>query len=192
MKVNHKILFTVIVVTHLIALCACSSIYYFPDIDDFTGEWYGKQLKALEEPSIYRQSNNKNLKIFRFTWLRTFHKPIAIRIIIKQDNSGILYAKIASGAGGYVPGKLEKSIEKKLDNSDVTDFLTMIEKESFWNIPTVEETDEYGLDGAQWIVEGLLNGNYHVVDWWSPEKGNVRNIGLYFLNISGLEVNEIY
>jgi hypothetical protein len=99
---------------------------------------------------------------------------------------------MASGTGGYDPGRLKKSFKKRVKNFNVSDFLTMIEKESFWNIPTIEETDLIGLDGARWIVEGLVNGKYHVVDWWSPEKGSVRNIGLYFIKISGLNDHEIY
>ena len=52
--------------------------------------------------------------------------------------------------------------------------------------------DETGLDGAQWIIEGLLNGNYHIVDRWSPEEGSIRAIGLHFLKLSDLKVDEIY
>jgi hypothetical protein len=26
-----------------------------------------------------------------------------------------------------------------------------------------------GLDGAQWIIEGIKGGEYHVIDRWSPE-----------------------
>jgi len=28
---------------------------------------------------------------------------------------------------------------------------------------------ERGLDGEEWILEGFVNGKYHVVTRWSPE-----------------------
>ncbi len=43
------------------------------------------------------------------------------------------------------------------------------------------KTDEIGVDGAQWIVEGIKDGRYKVVDRWSPEKGAVRALGLTML-----------
>ena len=38
-----------------------------------------------------------------------------------------------------------------------------------------------GVDGAQWIIEGVRNGTYHVVDRWSPREGQVRALGLFMV-----------
>jgi hypothetical protein len=35
-----------------------------------------------------------------------------------------------------------------------------------------------GLDGSQWVIEGIKNGSYHLVDRWSPKDGEVRAIGM--------------
>ena len=45
--------------------------YYFPegslserkDLDDFIQEWYGKNLKALEEPALYLKRPGRNLPV---------------------------------------------------------------------------------------------------------------------------------
>lgn len=49
------------------------------EIDPFNevATWYSSQLCALNEPLIFDQ---KSGTIYRFTWLRTFHHPVAIRI----------------------------------------------------------------------------------------------------------------
>jgi len=40
------------------------------------------------------------------------------------------------------------------------------------------------LGGAQWIVEGVKNGKYPIVDRWSPETADpVRTIGLLSLKL---------
>jgi len=47
--------------------------------------------------------------------------------------------------------------------------------------PNGENTVEIGLDGAQWILEGVKNGKYQVTDRWSPEVGPIRNLGIMML-----------
>ena len=66
-----------------------STKFYFPiepmrdksfllGIDSFVNTWYSKHLFVMREPLIYGDKS-KN-EVYRFTWLRTFHNPIAIRI----------------------------------------------------------------------------------------------------------------
>ena len=51
-------------------------------------------------------------------------------------------------------------------------FLTSLNDLSFWKLPAslVEETNVVQLDGAQWILEGVKQGRYHIVDRWSPDR----------------------
>ena len=125
------------------------------------------------------------MKVFRFTLLPSFDHPMAVRIVINHDGTGILYAKMTDGKGGYDPGKISNTVERKINKDIVKEFLNVIESENFWQLPTNKEV--LGCDGEQWIVEGLSDGNYHLVDRWSPEKGSVRIIGSYFLKLSGFD-----
>lgn len=43
------------------------------------------------------------------------------------------------------------------------------------------EIRDPGVDGAQWIIEGVRNKTYHVVDRWSPKDGSVRALGLFIV-----------
>lgn len=160
---------------------------YFPEGDyyNFISQWYGKYLDALNEPSIYKYINQRDKKIFRFLWLRTFHNPIAIRLeIIKNERAGILHVKMTDGKGGYEPGKIKEDYTKNISKDHIDKFLKLLESDNFWQLPIKD--DGLGFDGAQWIVEGLYNGKYHMVDRWSPKEGAARNIGLFLLDLSGL------
>ena len=44
-----------------------------------------------------------------------------------------------------------------------------------------EPDDRNGVDAAQWIFEGLKGGEYHIVDRWSPENGEVHSLGIMML-----------
>lgn len=147
------------------------------DVDQFVSDWYSKQLKGLEEPSLWELSKTLGTQAYRFLWLRTFHHPVAIRLEISADGTSRLTTKMASGAGGYDPGKLMQNDVTTLTKERTDWFLQVIEQNSFWKLPTRDET-RMGFDGAQWIIEGVKDGSYHIVDRWSPERGEVRAIGL--------------
>ena len=88
---------------------------------------------------------------------------------------------MTSGAGGYDPGHILQDRTFALTREQTEWFLGKIEANNFWGLSPIDKT-KMGLDGAQWIVEGVKNGSYHIVDRWSPEKGPVRTIGLLMLH----------
>ena len=63
------------------ALFAFAQQNYFPKgtlssndwVDGFKSNWYGTQLKALDEPSLSQKTEYSSLQAYRFTWLRSFH-----------------------------------------------------------------------------------------------------------------------
>lgn len=153
-------------------------------------EWYSKHLKALQEPILFNQSTEK--QIFRFTWLRSFHNPIAIRLEKRNDNV-ILYWKLCNGAGGYEPGELIINRSKELSSKEWNEFNSMIKQSSFWTSKSVVN-EILGTDGAQWILEGINMGNYQVVDRWTPSENDFKKCCLYLLNMTDLNIpkREIY
>ncbi|MCP4582991.1 MAG: hypothetical protein GY839_15390 [candidate division Zixibacteria bacterium] len=152
--------------------------------------WYSHLMNALEEPSIYQQKNNDICKVFRFTWLRSFHKPIAVRLVVNNDSTGVMYIKKSDGRGGYSSGELIINNIKELVEVKTLNFLYLLENRHFWELPIHDPEDLLGRDGAQWIVEGLWEGKYHIVDRWSPIDGPVRDLGLYLLFLSELDIYE--
>ena len=178
----------VLTVLGLLGTTSPAQVKYFPNgvfsadrrADEFTLKWYGGQLAALQEPSLWELSKTQQTQSYRFLWLRTFHHPIAIRVDVNSDGTSQLTTKMTSGAGGYAPGKLIKNVTVTLGKEQTDWFLGKIEQYKFWQLPSVQETT--GNDGAQWIVEGIKDRAYHVVDRWTPRDGDVRAIGLVFIN----------
>lgn len=151
--------------------------------------WYSEQLSALKEPLIFNQTDKT---IYRFTWLRTFHKPVAIRLE-RTGNSYTLYWKQTSGAGGYDPGELIINSSKQLTKEKWDKFIVLLQSADFWNMPT-KSNDDMGADGSQWIIEGMENAKYHVVDRWTPRKNNFQKCGQYLIELTELKINgsELY
>ncbi len=153
---------------------------------DFSARWYSAYLRAMDEPSLLAASKDRSLVAYRFLWLRTFHHPIAIRLTIRADGTGSLTGKVTSGAGGYETGVVTWNESVEIPKAQVQQFISLSQKAAFWTSPTGGLGG--GTDGAQWIMEGVHSGVYHVVDKWSPEKTDYASMCLFLLNLSKIQV----
>jgi hypothetical protein len=114
----------------------------------------------MGEPSLLGETK----LVLRFTWLRTWGKPISVRI----TSDGTLTATRLSGSGGYEPGTVEAHATKKLTPQEVSAIDARVTALSFDKMPTVDDTR--GLDGEDWILERQDGSTYHVVSRWTPDK----------------------
>ena len=67
--------------------------------------------------------------------------------------------------------------------------LETLERLKFWHLPA-NETGVGGLDGAQWIIEGVKDGKYHIVDRW--DGGEIKGWALLLMNKSGEVLQPVY
>lgn len=150
-------------------------------------------LNSLKEPSLYKPRKDKR-KSFRFLCSRTFRNLFSIRVEIDSNKPepGILHFKETSGVGGGDPMLILKTTSIRLFQKDVDELLSKINDEKFWMLKSTEDNEYIGCDGSDWIIEGVENGNYHFVERWSPEQGDVRNLGLCFIKLSQEKIDELY
>lgn len=174
-------------------LLAAQTKYFPPDtlshdnkLNEFLVRWYSGQLAALQEPSLL-SAPPQSVQSYRFLWLRTFNHPIAVRLDMSDDGTGTLTTKVASGAGGYAPGKLITNKTTPLDKAQVDSFVDLVVRSNFWNEPT-GPNQQAGTDGAEWIIEGSKPGKYHVIDRWTPSKGAAYELGKKLaIDLAGLD-----
>ncbi len=166
-----------------------------PKGDTFRTNWYTKHLKALDEPSLWALSrSDSRATVYRFLWLRSFHHPVSVRLIIEHDRSGKLVTKITGGAGGYEPGSLILNESKPVGKQLTTHFLSQIVGTHFWELETDRQPG--GLDGSQWILEGVSDGHYQIIDRWSPgPKDPLRTLAVTLMSdFAGIKIEpaEVY
>lgn len=165
-----------------------TDVFRAMEIATFRLSWYSSYLNAMQEPLLYNLSQDT---IYRFTWLRSFDPPVAIRLQ-KQNDKIILFWKMADGAGGYLPGELIVNDKKELTPEEWMNFQKLINQCDFWNMPAQQKT--FGCDGAQWIIEAVVNGQYKVVDRWSPRNSDFQKLGKFMIDLTSLNIpdNDIY
>jgi hypothetical protein len=139
---------------------------------------YSRVLKVLHEPSFLELAQQEpTWEAYRFLWLREFDHPVSIRLIIKSKPSGWFYRRMASGKSPEQPGRIRDSGMSWSWRSRTASFLRTVEVASFWELPTLTQTDQPCR--SHWVIEGIRHGQYHVIDRCSPDLNDpVREIGV--------------
>lgn len=119
----------------------------------------------MQEPSLYSMAQ-ASAEGYRFLLVPSFGPPQAVRIQ-KTANGYVLTFKQLT-ADALRGGKLVASHERPLTAAEAKAVMEGVERISFWKLPLHPGGEHVGTDGDQWILEGVRDSTYHVVDWWSP------------------------
>jgi hypothetical protein len=85
-----------------------------------------------QEPSLWELSKRDlSAEAYRFTYLRSFDSPIAVRLIVTSAGSRLV-SKTTSGKGGFEPGLLIRNVESPLSKEATTWFLSIPRRMGQW------------------------------------------------------------
>lgn len=173
-----------------------------PVMDSFQSRWYSSHLRAAGEPRLGGKApihEVSGVGVLRFTWLRSFHVPVMVRVEATADGGLWLTATELTGAGGYEPGRIARRVERPLSAEETAQLAAMITQTDVLELPPSddcpvidENTIVVGADGARWIIEANGSTGYHYVNRWSPEHGAVRDLGLHLVALTGWSYDRIY
>ncbi|HVE79013.1 MAG TPA: hypothetical protein VNA89_09140 [Gemmatimonadaceae bacterium] len=173
-----------------------TSGFYFPvgtlepshsGFDRFLQCWFAQALRAMGEPRLAGTAAPADRDAYRFLWMRSFDRPVAVRAERRRRRL-TLTARMLAGRAGYDHGALALTRRRWLTEEDWDELDRLIEAARFWSLPAVSERE--GLDGATWVLEGARAGRHHVVHRWSPEvdgdDAGLRATCVYLLGLSEL------
>jgi len=149
-------------------------------------KYFSAQLAALGEDSIKDNEGHT----YRFSCFRSFHFPFAIRVDANASGGGLLTFAMCDAP--LYPSGSDMNVAWTLDISEeqMSTLSQSIEQNGFWDMPV--SIREYGLDGSNWIVECVRDGQYHVVERWTPREGEIFDIGSLFTSLSGERIHPLY
>ena len=173
-----------------------------PVMDEYRSDWYSSHLRAAREPRLGEVApihEVDGIGVLRFTWLRTFHAPVMVRVEATADGELRLAATELSGAGGYDPGRIARRIERRLSADETARLTALVIETRVLDLPpsddcpVVAETGEIIIhgDGAHWIIEANGPEGYRYIDRWSAEPP-VRELGLHLVGLTGWTYDRIY
>lgn len=173
---------------------------YFPERTFYSGDgpysWtfrtelmLAEQMREFGESSIYKRRTDASTHVYRFTWNRTFHPAIVVRLEVEADGTARIISKHCTMID--VDKYKVRQGEKKLSRRRTSKFIEQFERSNFWSSPA--EGSGGGIDGAMWLFEGCRDGRYHVVEHWSPENGDpFKSLGLNLLETAGFWRGPVY
>jgi hypothetical protein len=170
---------------------------YFPAgaLPQPAADRYARFLTAMHEPSLYELSRQEpDAEAYRLLWLRSDGRPASIRFAPKPGGTGWFYRRMTGGTGSTLPGGLREYGRSWSWKSRTTSFLRTVDDAGFWSLAT-GGSDTQDFCRSHWILEGVRQGQYRVIDRCSPpESDPIRIIGLLAIRLANLRVHgdEIY
>jgi hypothetical protein len=153
-------------------------------MDKISRDWYSKYLQAMLEPSLSCGTGTGEYA-YRFLWLRIAHHPIAVRIE-SMGNSVTLSAVELDGTGAHDPDQILRRIQRTLSPADENKFRKKLSQLDFWEVR--KDQGRFGFEGAQWVLEGVENGRYRVMEKWSPNPGAYRDVCFLLIQFAGFAI----
>jgi len=150
--------------------------------------WFSLRLYTFKEPLLFNKKVQK--EIYRFTYFRSFHNPIVIRIEM-ENNICKIYYKVWDIYKDSFPGVIIIDDNKEININDWSKFQQFIKASNFWNRKDYGRPI-MGIDGSEWIMEGVNPEEYKVITEWSPRIGNFRDACLFLLSLTDLEIKNLY
>jgi hypothetical protein len=154
----HHFRFIVAIATTLIAMPALA---YHDDLGDLERP-FGELLDITKEPNLGGRHMDKITETYRFFWIRTFHKPIIIRMWKNREGTTLRVIRL-SGQGGYKFGHIERDQSYSVNAAQWDEFQRLLREAEFWEMPSDNSNDPGFSDGSDWAIEGKLADKYHVV-----------------------------
>jgi hypothetical protein len=137
----------------------------------------GTYLIGTDEPPLCRLQET-DPEAYRFIWQSSFDGDAVVYIARKGDSVGLRASR-----SSYSRLRLRvplASVALSLD--DWQKLQGALNASGFWNLEAADE--EFGLDGARWLIEGRRGDTYHSIERWSP-RGAVRYLGCLFFALAG-------
>jgi hypothetical protein len=161
-----------------------------PKLSAYKERWYSSYLAAMDEPSLFGAAKGSDITTYRFL-LVWQSRALSVRLAVHADGTGVLYGKLVILHSDNPNVSFSKD-SVPVSKEEVQHFLMLEQQANFWSMKTVEKNDKnrYGMDGTQWILEGVKDFNYHVVDRWTPKEGDYKQICSYLLELSPVKLDD--
>lgn len=127
--------------------------------------WFSRDLYALKEKPLWPPSPESD-QTYRVTVFPAFTVPRSVTLTLMPDGTGEVRFRTTDRARYH----LTTNTTLTISSQQVTDFANTLNRAQFWEQPTNATQAGYNFDGAEFILEGVRDGRYHIVVRWCPGK----------------------
>lgn len=128
---------------------------------DLQIDWRGMILKRFQETPVKQLPRNIN-ESYRLLWVPTFDEPTIIHIWRSDESYFITTKRLNRSRKNLEIGNLKFGETRSLTAKEWQSFINLLQQECFFSIPS-NIKEELVHDGASWTLEGIKEGQYHLV-----------------------------
>jgi len=146
-----------------------------------------KQLVAFGDKPQSDLAREGNKPIYRISCFPSFAPPVIVRLHVNEAGDGIAFLNRWGVRRALDDRQYHREgTQYNVSAPEVSKFLALLKSTDFWNmLPEPDSPPDY--DGSTWILEGIRNGETHVVSRRSPKQGRFRDTGLLLMKYVGLD-----
>ncbi|HTE27747.1 hypothetical protein [Flavitalea sp.] len=122
---------------------------------------------AMYEPFIDTTQIEASKFWFRVTVDPVFRTPYML-IAEMENGQTKITLKTTDGRGGYYPGSLDTEVIRYFGDTTYNSLQEKLHLQNFWSLKQ-DTSCMVGVDGENWIIEGINQGKYNVIFRWVPE-----------------------
>jgi hypothetical protein len=155
------------------------------DTVDLQLEWRAMLLRRFRETRLIQSPANID-ESYRLIWVPTFDEPTIIRIWRSKENYFIVTKRLKRNRNNLEIGNLKFEKTRSLTAEEWRNFTSLIQQRGFWSMPS-NIKEPLVEDGASWTLEGINNGQYHLVNRTLPS-AQISEIFRELFRLTGIEI----
>ena len=137
-----------------------------------------------DEPPLCRLQETES-ETYRFLWRSSFNGAAFVHIAC-CGSTVELRSRVLGRSRLY---QKEPAITATLSSDDWEKLQRALTISNFWSLDATDD-ERFGLDGAQWLIEGRRGNVYHSMDRWCP-RGAIYDLGRLFFALAGPPLADI-
>jgi hypothetical protein len=141
-----------------------------------------RSLRELDEKPLTPDNFEST---YRFVWMGAFAPPMAFRLNIGSDGTGVLTVKT-----GDDPNRITERVVV-VAKAEVDSFTASLDKAHFWTL-RLSHVPVGARDGSYWIIEAQVGSKYRPVLRWSPKDGEFREAALLLVKLGGEKMSHVH
>ncbi len=147
------------------------------------------QLEAFQEPSLWLLSRrDSQVSVYRFLWLSWLEHPTCVRVA-KSGESYTMHLVRHDGTSGFSPGEIVVRRDSDLSRESWEGLTQRLSKLNFDTMPTEVPENQQSGDVTSFVVEGIHDGKYHVVERaGSAASDEFKELCRYLLMLAGEDI----
>lgn len=152
---------------------------------DFQVDWRGMIFKRFQETPLKQLPATVD-ESYRLLWIPTFDEPTVINIWRSDETYFITTKRLNRNRKNLEIGNLELEKTRSLTAEEWQDFTSLLQQNGFFCIPSNVKEAEVN-DGASWTLEGIKEGQHHLVYRTLPTN-QLADIFRKMFNLTGIEI----